>query len=38
VDVIKLVMGRDGTMQVPGLSVARMLDAGRFRAAARRLL
>ncbi|MGE5230474.1 MAG: o-succinylbenzoate synthase, partial [Deltaproteobacteria bacterium] len=25
VDVIKLVMGRDGSMQVPGLSVARML-------------
>jgi O-succinylbenzoate synthase len=38
VDVIKLVMGRDGTMQVPGLSVARMLDVGRFRGAARRLL
>ncbi len=38
VDVIKLVMGRDGTMQVPGLSAARMLDAGRFRAAARRLV
>ena len=38
VDVIKLVMGRDGTMQVPGLSVARMLDLGRFRAAARRLV
>ena len=38
VDVIKLAMTRDGTMQVPGLSVSRMLDAGRFRAAARRLL
>jgi hypothetical protein len=38
VDVIKLVMGRDGTMQVPGLSVARMLDAGRFAGASRRLL
>jgi O-succinylbenzoate synthase len=38
VDVIKLVMGRDGSMQVPGLSVARMLDAGRFRSAARRLV
>lgn len=38
VDVIKLVMARDGTMQVPGLSVSRMLDPGRFRAAARKLL
>jgi O-succinylbenzoate synthase len=37
VDVIKLVMARDGSMQVPGLSVSRMLDPGRFRAAARRL-
>jgi O-succinylbenzoate synthase len=38
VDVIKLVMARDGSMQVPGLSVSRMLDPGRFRAAARKLL
>lgn len=38
VDVIKLTMGRDGLMQVPGLSVSRMLDPGRFRAAARKLL
>ncbi len=38
VDVIKLVMARNGSMQVPGLSVSRMLDPGRFRAAARQLL
>ena len=38
VDVIKLVMGRNGTMQVPGLSVRRLLDAGRFRASTRRLV
>lgn len=37
VDVIKLVMGRDGMMAVPGTSIGRMLDAGRFRAAARLL-
>jgi len=34
-DVIKLTMGKDGRMAVPGQSVARLLDAGRFRAATR---
>lgn len=38
VDVIKLVMGRDGRMAVPAQSVAKLLDPGRFRAATRRLL
>ena len=38
VDVIKLVMGRDGRMPVPASSISKMLDPGRFRAAARRLL
>lgn len=33
-DVIKLTMGRDGRMAVPGVSVARLLDPARFRAAA----
>jgi O-succinylbenzoate synthase len=35
VDVIKLVMGRDGRMAVPAQSVGRLLDRGRFEAAAR---
>ena len=34
-DVIKLTMGKDGRMAVPGQSVARLLDRGRFGAAAR---
>jgi len=38
VDVIKLVMGRDGRMAVPAQSAAKLLDPGRFRAATRRLL
>jgi O-succinylbenzoate synthase len=38
IDVIKLVMSRDGMMPVPGVSVSRMLDSGRFRAATRRLV
>jgi len=38
VDVIKLVMGSDGRMAVPGSSAAKLLDPGRFRAATRRLL
>src|SRR5207249_4413210 len=33
-DVIKLTMSKDGRMAVPGVSVARLLDVGRFRAAA----
>lgn len=37
VDVVKLSMSRDGRMAVPGVSVARLLDAGRFGAAARAL-
>jgi o-succinylbenzoate synthase len=32
-DVIKLTMSKDGRMAVPGVSVARLLDAARFRAA-----
>lgn len=36
-DVVKLVMGRDGRMQVPRQPIARLLDGDRFRAAARRL-
>jgi O-succinylbenzoate synthase len=36
-DVIKLVMGDDGRMAVPRQSCARLLDPGRFRAAARLL-
>jgi len=36
-DVIKLTMGKDGRMAVPGQSVARLMDKGRFHAAARRL-
>jgi o-succinylbenzoate synthase len=38
VDVIKLVMGPDGRMGVPGSSAAKLLDPGRFRSATRRLL
>jgi o-succinylbenzoate synthase len=34
VDVIKLSMGRDGRMAVPQQSCGRLLDPGRFRAAA----
>ena len=37
-DVIKLTMGRDGRMAVPGQCVSRLLDAGRFRAASRRVV
>ncbi len=37
VDVIKLTMGKDGRMAVPGSSAGRLLDPGRFRAASRRL-
>lgn len=37
VDVIKLTMSREGRMSVPGVSVARLLDGGRFRAATRPL-
>jgi O-succinylbenzoate synthase len=36
-DVIKLTMDRSGHMQVPGVSVGRMLDRRRFAAAAVRL-
>ena len=38
VDVIKLVMGRDGRMAVPSQPIARLIDAGRFRSATRRLV
>jgi len=34
-DVIKLTMGKDGRMAVPRVSAARLLDRGRFQAAAR---
>ncbi|HXM38456.1 MAG TPA: o-succinylbenzoate synthase [Gemmatimonadales bacterium] len=34
-DVIKLAMGKDGRMAVPQQSCGRLLDPGRFRAAAR---
>ena len=37
VDVIKLTMSREGRMPVPGVSVARLLDGARFRAATRPL-
>lgn len=37
VDVIKLTMSRDGRMAVPDQAVGRLLDRGRFGAAARRL-
>jgi O-succinylbenzoate synthase len=36
-DVIKLTMGPDGRMAVPQQSIARLLDRGRFRGAARSL-
>src|SRR5438874_11315182 len=36
-DVVKLTMSKDGRMSVPGVSVARLLDPGRFRAATRTL-
>jgi len=36
-DVIKLAMGKDGRMSVPQQSCGRLLDPGRFRAAARLL-
>ena len=36
-DVIKLTMGKDGRMAVPNLSVARLLDRGRFEGTTRRL-
>lgn len=36
-DVIKLTMTRDGLMQVPGVPIAALLDAGRFHAATRLL-
>ncbi|MBA3317930.1 MAG: o-succinylbenzoate synthase [Gemmatimonadales bacterium] len=37
-DVIKLTMTADGRMRVPGVPIAALLDAGRFGAAARRVL
>jgi O-succinylbenzoate synthase len=37
-DVIKLTMSREGRMSVPGVPIAALLDAGRFAAAARRIL
>jgi len=37
VDVIELRMAADGTMEVPGSSIAGRLDQGAFRRAARRL-
>jgi O-succinylbenzoate synthase len=37
-DVIKLSMSNDGRMAVPDQSVSRLLDATRFRAAARRIV
>jgi O-succinylbenzoate synthase len=36
-DVIKLTMGKDGRMAVPGVSIARLLDGARFRAVTKRL-
>lgn len=36
-DVVKLTMSRDGRMAVPGVSIARLLDRGRFRSVTRRL-
>jgi O-succinylbenzoate synthase len=36
-DVIKLTMGKDGRMAVPNLSVARLLDPGRFEGTTQRL-
>ncbi len=37
VDPVKLTMSRDGRMGVPGVSVARLLDVGRLRAATKPL-
>jgi O-succinylbenzoate synthase len=37
-DVIKLTMASDGTMRVPGVPIAALLDAGRFGAASRLIL
>jgi o-succinylbenzoate synthase len=37
VDVVKLVMGKDGRMAVPAQPIARLLDTGRFRSATRRI-
>jgi O-succinylbenzoate synthase len=37
IDVIELAMAADGTMEVPGSSIAGRLDEARFRRAARRL-
>lgn len=34
-DVIKLTMGRDGHMPVPGVSIERLVDSGRLRVASR---
>jgi len=36
-DVIKLAMGKDGRMAVPGQSCAKLLDQRRFKAATRRI-
>lgn len=36
-DVIKLTMGTDGRMAVPGQAASRLIDKGRFHAAAERL-
>jgi O-succinylbenzoate synthase len=38
VDVINLTMSSEGWMQVPGRSIAELLDGDRFQAASRRLL
>lgn len=38
VDVVKLVMGPDGRMAVPNVSIARLLDRDRFERASRLLL
>jgi o-succinylbenzoate synthase len=38
VDVIKLTMSQEGWMNVPGVPISALLDAGRFRSASRRLL
>jgi O-succinylbenzoate synthase len=38
VDLIKLTMSRTGGMAVPGVSIAGMLDLGRFRASTRPIL
>ena len=36
-DVIKLAMGKDGRMAVPGQSCAKLIDQRRFKAATRRI-